>query len=399
MPSRSSAITAVSALMPGQRQTASCWAAAALRRRRSPLPAAGREARLPAGRAAAPCRSASAARIAAGGRAPPRRKPTMPATFSVPARAAALLAAAADSGSTASAVAQRPARRRPSGRRSCAPKASADRRRARRCRRRSGRPPAPRRHAAAPPARMDQIRPPPRPAGSTPVSLLASMTETSAGCRAPPSSLRQRVEIDHAVGVTGTASIGGRQSARPPAPTDARSPRPAGARAAAPCRPERRRQRQRIGLGAAGGEDDVAGSAPTSAATCSRASSISRRAARPSPCTDDGLPARSSAADHRRPRLRPQRRGRIPVEIDARRLIGVLILLVRIPEQKLANGTRQRPLQCLLLRLADHARSAGRPFRTVWRLSQKYRTVPNSYARRRSVKRAVVGSRPRQNSQ
>ena len=38
------------------------------------------------------------------------------------------------------------------------------------------------------------------------------------------------------------------------------------------------------------------GCAPTSAATCSRASSISRCAARPSPWTEDGLPLTSSAA-------------------------------------------------------------------------------------------------------
>ena len=38
------------------------------------------------------------------------------------------------------------------------------------------------------------------------------------------------------------------------------------------------------------------GSAPTSAATCSRASSIRRRAARPSAWTEEGLPQTSSAA-------------------------------------------------------------------------------------------------------
>jgi hypothetical protein len=38
------------------------------------------------------------------------------------------------------------------------------------------------------------------------------------------------------------------------------------------------------------------GAAPMVAATCSRASSIIRRAARPKPCTEDGLPVRPSAA-------------------------------------------------------------------------------------------------------
>ena len=60
------------------------------------------------------------------------------------------------------------------------------------------------------------------------------------------------------------------------------------------------------------------GSPPTRAATLSRASSIDWRAARPSACTEEGLPASVERGQHRRPRLRAQRRRRIPVEIDPR---------------------------------------------------------------------------------
>ena len=59
------------------------------------------------------------------------------------------------------------------------------------------------------------------------------------------------------------------------------------------------------------------GSAPTSAATCSRASSISRRAARPSAWTEDGLPDDVERGHGGSARLRPQRSGCVPVEIDS----------------------------------------------------------------------------------
>ena len=59
------------------------------------------------------------------------------------------------------------------------------------------------------------------------------------------------------------------------------------------------------------------GRAPTSAATCSRARSITRRAARPSACTEDGLPGAPKRIGKRRLRLLAQRRGGVPVEIAA----------------------------------------------------------------------------------
>ncbi len=83
-----------------------------------------------------------------------------------------------------------------------------------------------------------------------------------------------------------------------------RKPRPANAKAAASVAPEVK--------------TISAPSAPNAAATSARAASITALAARPSACTLDGLPTTSIAASHRRPRLGPQRRCRIPVKIDPR---------------------------------------------------------------------------------
>ncbi len=89
-----------------------------------------------------------------------------------------------------------------------------------------------------------------------PVSLLASMTETSARTcpAAPPSARPDRRCPRRSPGCSRPAPA---QSGRPAAPKDARSPKPAAGRSSAPrARRPARRQRQRIGLGPAGGEGD-----------------------------------------------------------------------------------------------------------------------------------------------
>ena len=74
--------------------------------------------------------------------------------------------------------------------------------------------------------------------------------------------------------------------------------------------------RQRIGLGRAGGEHQVLPACRrTRASDRSRASSRTRRAARPAPCTEDGLPVTSSAASIAARACRAQRLRGVGVEI------------------------------------------------------------------------------------
>ena len=83
------------------------------------------------------------------------------------------------------------------------------------------------------------------------------MTETSAG--GPPASIARRRSRSSRPdrGRRRCARSHRPESGRPPAPRGARSPRRAAGRHGSPTLAAARRQRQRIGLGSAGGEDDV----------------------------------------------------------------------------------------------------------------------------------------------
>ena len=155
--------------------------------------------------------------------------------------------------------------------------------------------PGSRRHAAARPPDA-RVRRPAAIGCSAPVSLLASITETSAG-GAFGEHARSWSRSTTPSRVTPMRSM--RSAAnRPPASTEACSIAETTADQPA-CRPSRaaRRQRQRIGLGPTGGEirRSAARRRPPPR-SLARASSTSRRAARPSAWTDDGLPPRSIAA-------------------------------------------------------------------------------------------------------
>ena len=105
-----------------------------------------------------------------------------------------------------------------------------------------------------PARRMHDARPPRATGWITPVSLLASMSETS-GRERPASSRSQRGEIDHAR--RRRPAILDRSGAkRPPRSTDGCSIAETSSRRRSARRS--RRQRQRVGLGAAGGEHHVA---------------------------------------------------------------------------------------------------------------------------------------------
>ncbi len=297
IPLRSKAIIAVSAFRPGtvrQRGIGQPRRVSAendrLRRKRS-------EFRLPADRATPPCAPASAARAAsAAAQAAP--KPAMAATFSVPARSAALLAAAADqrrgdmevvaSHQRAGALRAAELVRRQ------ADQVGAERRSGcNRCARR----PARRRHAAAPlaawtMAAMAAI------GWMTPVSLLASITDTS-GRSARGQAAFQRGQIEQAV--AGDRQLLDRLGRKTAAAAhrrvlDGGDEQPVARRLAA-AELQRRRQRQHVGLGGAGGEGDVTGGPRRPGPRPARAAfSTSARAARPSAWTEEALPVRSSAA-------------------------------------------------------------------------------------------------------
>ena len=186
----------------------------------------------------------------------------------------------------------------------------------------SARPPAPHRHAAGRPRRA-RARPPRRPAGSRRSRCWRASARPATGAparsQAAAPAPRDRSRRRGRPASFSTAS--GRK--RPPASTDGCSI------AETSSASKRRRVAADLQRGVSAStfasvppevKITLRGSAPTSAATCSRASSISARAARPSRMD------RRRVADQRpAPRTMaaracgPQRRGRIPVEIDARR--------------------------------------------------------------------------------
>ena len=332
-------------------QTASCWAGAPRPRRKSRPPAS--TAFRPASSRSRKRRHARGIRRAAAAAAAAAPKPAMAATFSVPARAPRSCPPPLISGS-AMWMSHRggSARRRPAGRRSCATTSVIGRRRARRCRNRCGRQPAPRRRAAGHRRRARCRRS--RAIGwITPVSLLASITETSGRSR-PSKGASQRVKIDHAV--AGDRQLLDRLGAkRPPLSTEGCSIAETNSRSRrrlSPADVERRRQRQHIGFGGAAGEGHVLASAPTSAATWSRAFSTSGapRALPHGPRT--ALPVTSKRAQYGGTRLRTQRGSRVPVEIGRvghRDLIGN-VLPLRAPD----------PAKCLLFALGIVLEAASR---------------------------------------
>ena len=179
--------------------------------------------------------------------------------------------------------------------------------------------PEPHRHAARRPPHGPSRRPR-QPAGSRRFRYWRASPRPAQAGRSP-AVVRSASRSSTPATVTGTMPTDPSRRNWPPASTEACSmaetiSRSTGARR---CPAQARRQRQRIGLGAARREDrHCAARAPTAAATAARASSTSRRAARPSAWMDDGFPARSQRRRHRLPRLAAQRRGRIPVEINAR---------------------------------------------------------------------------------
>ena len=139
----------------------------------------------------------------------------------------------------------------------------------------------------------------------TPVSLLASITETSAGRGSPASSALERGEIDDAVAVDrDPLGVGHRLQHR-----TVLDRRDQDALAAAA------EQRQMVGLGAAAGEDDAVGRRRRPAPPPPRAPArpLARGAA---PAMHRRrIAAARQRRRHRRRHLGAQRRGRVPVEI------------------------------------------------------------------------------------
>ena len=153
----------------------------------------------------------------------------------------------------------------------------------------------------------------------TPVSLLASITETSGRTRACEPAARSAVEIDHAaVGDRNLLDAGGEPAAAR-APKDARSPTPAAGRGVSGRQSMRASAPDALASVPPEVKRTCSASAPTSAATCSRA-----RLDQPPRRPPLGMDRRRIAGQVQRrshcgARLRPQRRGRIPVEIGPRR--------------------------------------------------------------------------------
>ena len=155
----------------------------------------------------------------------------------------------------------------------------------------------------------------------TPVSLLASMTETSGR-----SALRKRRCASASRSTTPSRvdrqslDCIRRRNARRSAPRDARSPTRTAGRAT-PCARQPRAPASAPACWprcAPLVKVTFFGSAPTKRGDLARAPprpGAARPAPRHGPRTD--CRSASSAADHRRARLRPQRRGGVPVEIDA----------------------------------------------------------------------------------
>ena len=208
-----------------------------------------------------------------------------------------------------------PARRRPWDHRSCGPKASA----------RSA-PSAPISHRMRPAACTASTcsRPPAActiAAASatgciTPVSLLASISETS-GRAALETAAGQRREIDAPVGIDGNSSIASRGNSA------ARAHR--GCSIADIKSLSRGRFSPAVSIAGVSAsmlasvppqvKITLAGRAPTSAATCSRARSTSRARRTALGMHRGWIADDRQRLAQRRPRLRPQRRGRVPIEI------------------------------------------------------------------------------------
>ena len=215
------------------------------------------------------------------------------------------------------------ARRRPSGRRSCGPRGSGDQRRARRYRKRCGPPPAPHRHAASPPAACTIA------AASaigciTPLSLLASMRETS-GRDARVSACASAARSSRPSASTGRFLD---RLARKPAARahrrmlDRRHEQPV-ARPLLVRRLDEGRQRERVGLGAARGEEHVRRCAPDQLrppAPARLRPDGARCALRHELRTGCRVPPAHPATACRA--CLPQRRRGVPVEINALRSLA-----------------------------------------------------------------------------
>ena len=189
-----------------------------------------------------------------------------------------------------------------------------------RSRRAGDRPPGRRRCGTARRARRAERPRPRRPAGRVPTSLLAHITETSgrrvvdglgerrlgragrcastgtSGSLAPAAWASQPAESS-----TAWCSTAEMTTVGPPRGRPADQYAPLTARLSASVPPEVK--------------ITSAGCAPTWAAIDSRASSTTRRAARPEPCSDDAFPDPAELAGHRLDRLGHHRRGRRVVEV------------------------------------------------------------------------------------
>ena len=177
-------------------------------------------------------------------------------------------------------------------------KRRSSRRRARRYRRQYARAPAPRRRGARPPAACT-IAAASATGCTTPVSLLASMSETS-GRDALPGGLGQRRKIDAAVRRDGNIlDRTARKAAAGPhrGMLDRRHQEPV-ARLLFVRGLDRRRQRQHIGLGPARGEEHVAGLRPDERRHLLRAPAR--------PAAGQRGPRRAPRTDCRRPPARPR---------------------------------------------------------------------------------------------
>ena len=323
-PSRSKAIRAVSALRPGHGEGEGVGQPRRAAAEDHGVRSDARRARPPPRRAAPRRRSGLGREAAAGPISAAAPKPTMPATFSVPARAPRSCppprirrVGELDAG-------RRPARsrRRPSGRRACGPTGSGRRRRGRRDRS-AILPAACTASVCTRPPRACTMRAASATGWTTPVSLLASWTETSD--RAPSRATRARREPARgrrrpspSTGIRSTAS-GGEAVPVEDAGMLGRADEQQRSRPAL-----RRSRRQRRGdstvLFASVPplvKTTSSAAAPTSAATWSRARSIAARAARPSAWTEDGIAGQLQGARHRLRHLGPQRRGGVVVEIAA----------------------------------------------------------------------------------
>ena len=150
-----------------------------------------------------------------------------------------------------------------------------------------------------------------------PVSLLASMIDTSAG--GPPASASRRRSETHQAG-TRHADRADRLGRKPPAREhrgvlDGRNHQPLDRQSGRP--PQPWRQRQGVGLGSPRGEDDVPGQRADGAGD-RRPGILDQPAGLAALIMDrGGIAGQIPCRGHRLPRLWTKRGGRIPVEIDA----------------------------------------------------------------------------------